>query len=224
MSAVLQVIGGEPSRPTVPKRSLRHNSHESPFMDAGGLSKGVKTHDPTPVARRRRGMRINRLLIPGLLLLGCLVVPVDAGHDFEDDAFARLVERPGLLPDHAFTPVAASDPIWMPIGESTSFGVFGAHLESTDHRHRAPPQTTIGLVTAATPWGRPADLLGVSLTIEDPLGGLLTDIDPRTTALTAFYGWRITPDLVLQPGITWSSDRAGPADRLTALLAMRIEF
>ena len=174
-------------------------------------------------------MRINRRLTIGLLLLGLLlldplIAPVEAGLDVEDDALARMLERPGLLPDHAFTPVAASDPVWMPIGGSASLGVFGAHLESTDHRHHARPRTTVGVVTAATPWGHPEDLLGVSLTIEDPLKSLLTQADSHTTALTAFYGWRVTPDLVLQPGITWESDRAGRADRLTALLAVRIEF
>jgi len=74
--------------------------------------------------------------------------------------------------------------------------VFGARLESVDHRRRGRPRTTIGLATTTTRWGRPADLLGVSLTVEDPVNRMLDDAFPRTTALTAFYGWRINSAVV----------------------------
>ena len=105
-----------------------------------------------------------------------------------------------------------------------SLGVFGARLHSVDHRRGGRPRTTIGLATTTTRWGRPADLLGVSLTVDDPVNRMLDDAFPRTTALTAFYGWRINSDVVLPPGIAWTSDRDDPVDRVTALLALRIEF
>ena len=108
-----------------------------------------------------------------------------------------------------------------------SLGVFGARLESVDHRRRGRLRTTIGLAMTTTRWGRPADLLGVSLTVDDPVNRMLDDAFPRTTALTAFYGWRINSNVVLQPGITSTSDRDYPVDRVTALLALlalRIEF
>ncbi|MCP4495951.1 MAG: hypothetical protein GY825_04130 [Phycisphaeraceae bacterium] len=53
---------------------------------------------------------------------------------------------------------------------------------------------------------------------------MLDEVELRAGAVTAFYGWRGTPDVVLQPGIVWTSDRDDPADRITALLALRIEF
>ena len=169
-------------------------------------------------------MRIDRLIIHAILLLALVVGPVEAAIDSEDDALGRLLERPAFLPDHAITPLAASEAIWMLDDATWSLGVFGARLESMDHRRRGRPRTTIGLATTATPWGRPADLLGVSLTVDDPVNRMLDEAVPRTKALTAFYGWRITPDVVLQPGIAWTSDRDDPVDRVTALLALRIEF
>ena len=169
-------------------------------------------------------MRIDRLIIHAILLLALVVGPVEAAIDSEDDALGRLLERPAFLPDHAITPLAASEAIWMLDDATWSLGVFGARLESMDHRRRGRPRTTIGLATTATPWGRPADLLGVSLTVDDPVNRMLDEAVPRTTALTAFYGWRIASDVVLQPGIAWTSVRDDPVDRVTALLALRIEF
>ena len=169
-------------------------------------------------------MRFERLILCRLLLLGCLVAPVEAAIDAEDDALARLLDRPGLLPHHVMMPLDASDPIWMPGEGSHPLGVFGAHLDSHEHRHRTGPRTTVGLATTATPWGRPADVLGLSLTVDDPAKHVLDEVDLRAGAVTAFYGWRITSDVVLQPGIVWTSDRDDPADRITALLALRIEF
>jgi hypothetical protein len=64
----------------------------------------------------------------------------------------------------------------------------------------------------------------LGLTVDDPVNRMLDDAFPRTTALTAFYGWRINSNVVLQPGITSTSDRDYPFDRVTALLALRIEF
>ena len=169
-------------------------------------------------------MRIDRLITRCILPLALAVGPAEAAIDSEGDALGRLLERPAFLPDHAITPLAASEAIWMLDDATWSLGVFGARLESVDHRRRGRPRTTISLATTATPWGRPADLLGVSLTVEDPVNRMLDEPVPRTTALTAFYGWRITSDVVLQPGITWTSDRDDPVDRVTALLALRIEF
>lgn len=169
-------------------------------------------------------MRIERIILLRLVLLGGLAAPVEAAVDTEKDALARLLDRPGLLPHHAMMPLDASDPIWMTGDGSHPFGVFGAHLHSDEHRHRTGPRTTVGLATTATPWGRPADVLGLSLTVDDPAKHVLDEIDLRTQAVTAFYGWRITSDIVLQPGIVWMSDPDDPADRVTALLALRIDF
>ena len=169
-------------------------------------------------------MRTDRFITLGMLLLGLLVAPARAAIDAEEDALARLLERPALLPDHAVIPLSAATPIWVLDGDSKRLGVFGSHLESPDHRRRGRPRTTVGLATTATPWGRPADLFGVSLTIDDPVNRILDEGDLRSTALTAFYGWRITPDAVLQPGIAWRSDRGDPVDQITGLLTLRIEF
>ena len=169
-------------------------------------------------------MRIDRLIIHAILLLALVVGPVEAAIDSEDDALGRLLERPAFLPDHAITPLAASEAIWMLDDATWSLGVFGARLESMDHRRRGRPRTTVGLATTATPWGRPTDLLGVSLTVDDPVNRMLDEAVPRTKALTAFYGWRLTPDIVLQPAFSWQEGERGTPDRLTALLGVRVEF
>ena len=36
--------------------------------------------------------------------------------------------------------------------------------------------------------------------------------------------WEAVADVVLQPGVTWTSAGDHPVDRVTAVLALRIEF
>ncbi|MAD79132.1 MAG: hypothetical protein CMJ51_07160 [Planctomycetaceae bacterium] len=186
---------------------------------------GVNTTDPEHPERRITVMR-RRSPILGLASLFLLVSTASAGLDADNDAFDRLRDRPATIPTFAISPLDAADALWMETGTDLRLGLIGEHLASTDDRFRAGSRTTLGLATSAAPFGRPADLFGVSATLDDCRAW--TPREARGPAgspgVHAFYGWRLTPDLVLQPGLSWRSGDRNAPDRMTGLLGIRLEF
>lgn len=146
--------------------------------------------------------------------------------DFGDDVFARLRDRPVAISTFAGSPLETENAFWLATGTGVRIGVFGEHLEPKDDRFRVGSRTTLGLATSAAPFGRPADLFGVSATLDDfqAWGPPEARGPAGSPGITAFYGWRLTPDIVLQPALSWQEGERGTPDRLTALLGVRVEF
>ncbi len=185
----------------------------------------MNTTDPEPPKRRNTVMK-RRSPIFGLISLFLLVSTASAGLETGNDALDRLRDRPATIPTFATSTLDVEDALWMETGTDLRFGLIGEHLVPTDERFRAGSRTTLGLVTSAAPFGRPADLFGVSATLDDFQG--LTPQEARGPAgspgVHAFYGWRLTPHLVLQPGVSWKSGDRDASDRMTALLGIRLQF
>ncbi len=166
------------------------------------------------------------LLVSLLAILTVNSIARAAIADFDDDAFARLRDRRVAIPTFAGSPLDTDDAFWLATGTGIRIGLFGEHLEPKDDRFRVGSRTTLGLATSAAPFGRPADLFGVSATLDDfQAWGPREDREPaESPGITAFYGWRLTPAIVLQPALSWQDGERGTPDRLTALLGVRIGF
>ena len=186
--------------------------------------------DPAPNARRTGGT-MNTSTITSMLVLASMIAVTNpvasaAFEDFDDDAFARLRDRPAMVPTFAASPLESDDAFWIETGTDVRVGLFGEHLEPKDDRFRVGSRTTLGLATTAAPFGRPADLFGVSATLDDVRGW--TPLEARGPAgspgITAFYGWRLDSDIVVQPALSWQDGGRGAPDRVTALLGVRVEF
>ena len=185
----------------------------------------MNTTDPERHERRNEGMK-PRASIFGLISLLLFVPTAFARLDTGNDALDRLRDRPATIPTFAMSPLEDEDALWIESGTDLEIGLIGEHLASKDERFRAGSRTTLGFAASATAFGRPADLFGVSVTLDD-----IQTWSPReargpvgSRGINTFYAWRLTPDLVLQPGLSWGSGDRSRSERMTALLGLRLEF
>ncbi|MEE2973483.1 MAG: hypothetical protein VX672_10180 [Planctomycetota bacterium] len=165
-------------------------------------------------------------LHPPLLALLLAMPATGAGLERPDDALARVLSRPARLPSYAGSVLDADRPFWLVDREIGRVGIFGEHLESTTGGFPAGSRTTLGVTASAAPLGRPTDLLGLGVTLDDLRSWALKEDDRPTEPLgiTLFYGWRVQERVVIQPTIGWEPGDDDRPDRRSVSLGVRIEF
>ena len=142
--------------------------------------------------------------------------------DANRDTLDLIIDRPEELPTFATVPVESDTPWWIREHSDGRLGLLGEHRPASSTDGVRPSITTLGLVSEQMAHGVLPDRFSIGTTIVD--ADPLSTRSPSRAGVFAAWGWEPRPGLIIQPGVGWSVDAAGDAERTTLTLGLRLEF
>lgn len=163
------------------------------------------------------------IIIPTL----CTTMAIASGgfaavEDADRDALDLIADRPEELPTFATVPLESDAPWWIRTHADGRLGLLGEHRPADSTDGPRPSSTTLGLVSEQASRGVLPDRFSVGTTLVD--ADPLSSRSPSRAGVFAAWGWELRPGLLVQPGLGWSVDAAGDAERTTLTLGVRLEF
>ena len=149
-------------------------------------------------------------------------VSVGAIQDANRDTLDLIIDRPEELPAFATSPVQSDTPWWIREHPDGRLGLLGEHRPADSTDGVRPSSTTLGLVSEQMADGVLPNRISIGTTLVD--ADPFSTRAPSRTGVFAALGWEPRPGLIVQPGVGWSVDTDGDAERTTLTLGFRLEF